>query len=197
MKTMIPPSTPIHDVTTQLHSDGNWWATCQTCGWHGPPCAREQVAMASAGHHHQSVVTPKKTHKAAWAVGLGMLFLIGFTAVAGGGGVKSRLGDVTGVSTHTVTYKVEGTTKQASITYENANGDTSQQSDIDVPLTRKIDHTEGLVLSGMKKGAFLYISAQNSEEYGSVTCIIEVDGVRVKENTSRGGYTIATCSGRL
>jgi hypothetical protein len=99
-------------------------------------------------------------------------------------------------SSHTVTYIVEGTTKQASITYRNAYGDTSQQSDIDVPLTL-VDGGRGIQMSGMERGDFLYISAQNSEKYGTVSCAIEVDGVRVKQNVSRGGYTIATCSGRL
>lgn len=99
-------------------------------------------------------------------------------------------------TTHTVTYKVEGSTSMASITYSNPYGDTSQQSDIDVPLTLK-DGTPGIQMSGMHRGDFLYISAQNSKEYGSVTCAIEVDGIRVKENTSRGAFTIATCSGSL
>ena len=45
-------------------------------------------------------------------------------------------------------------------------------------------------------GEFVYISAQNEGEYGSVTCRITVDGVVVSENTSSGAYGIATCEGR-
>ena len=45
-------------------------------------------------------------------------------------------------------------------------------------------------------GEFVYVSAQNEGEYGSVTCRITVDGVVVSENTSSGAYGIATCEGR-
>lgn len=191
---------PLHDVTTALHSDGNWWASCQTCGWHGPPCSGEQAAIASAGRHHEMLVAPKKKK-----MGVGtkvillvvVFFVVGLVAVGASGGVGGAVAKDLGLTAHTVTYKVEGTTKMASITYENANGDSSQQSDIDVPLTRKYDGGQGIVLHDMHRGDFLYISAQNSKEYGSVTCIIEVDGVAVKQNTSHGGFTIATCSGRL
>lgn len=131
---------------------------------------------------------------------LALLAVGGIGAIASGGSSSSTSSGSSSrpsvPTTHTVVYKVEGTTSMASITYSNAYGDTSQQSDIDVPLTLK-DGTPGIQMSGMTKGDFLYISAQNSKEYGSVTCAIEVDGIRVKENTSRGAFTIATCSGSL
>lgn len=123
------------------------------------------------------------------------------TSSSGSSGLSASSSGSSGSSAsavgHKVTYKVEGTTNMASITYSNAYGDTSQQSDIDVPLTRKSDGGQGIVLNGMSRGDFLYIAAQNSQDYGSVTCIIEVDGVVVKRNTSHGAYTIATCSGSL
>jgi hypothetical protein len=46
-------------------------------------------------------------------------------------------------------------------------------------------------------GDFVYLSVQNQQPAGSVTCRITVDGVVVSENTSTGGYTIATCQGRV
>jgi hypothetical protein len=144
----------------------------------------------------EAVAAPAKKRGGWIAAGLGVLVL--FAVVSSGDDDDSGPGAASSVPlTHVVTYKVEGTTSQASITFANASGDTSQQSDIDVPLTRKSDSGEGLVLNGMGAGDFLYISAQNSKSSGSVTCAIEVDGIRVKENTSHGGYTIATCSGRL
>lgn len=121
--------------------------------------------------------------------------LVAIAALSSGGGAGSAFS--TTPKTHTVTYRVEGSASVADITYENAFGDTSQESDIDVPLTRERDGGQGLILNDMEKGDFLYISAQNGDDSGSITCIIEVDGVVVKTNTSRGGYTIATCSGRL
>lgn len=138
---------------------------------------------------------PKKSKAGKVLLVVGVLVVIGIAV--GSTTNKTGIGGVVSPATHTVTYKVEGTTDMASITYETASGDTAQQSDIDVPLTRKIDQKEGLILPGMHSGAFLYISAQNSRESGTITCIIEVDGIPVKSVTSRGGYTIATCSGRL
>lgn len=198
----VPPKKEdahLHDVTTALHSDGNWWASCQTCGWYSPPCSGEQAAMVTAGRHHEMLAAPKKKMGVGTKIVLLTVafFTIGLVAVGASGGVGGAVAKDLGLTAQTVTYKVEGTTKMASITYENAGGDTSQQSDIDVPLTRKVDGGQGIVLQGMHRGDFLYISAQNSKEYGSVTCIIEVDGVVVEQNTSHGGYTIATCSGRL
>lgn len=113
-------------------------------------------------------------------------------------------GRISTSNSHTVTYKVEGSTTLADITYSNSQGDTTQQSDVKVPLRREDSSTWsqpdggfGVRLSGMQSGDFLYISAQNGRDSGSITCKIEVDGIVVKTNTSLGGYTIATCSGSL
>lgn len=101
-----------------------------------------------------------------------------------------------GGGTHTVTYKVEGSATGTDITFSTPDGGTSQASGKAVPLANHTTGTEGI--SGpFHSGAFLYISAQNTGESGDITCIIEVDGVAVKTSTSSGGFTIATCSGRL
>lgn len=158
------------------------------------------IAVRTAWGHPAPVTKQKHYGWRAAAVVVPICFLAGVISIAasanGGSGAK-RISKSLGLTPHTVTYKVEGTATQASITYENSTGDSSQQSDIDVPMVRKSDGGEGIVLENMHRGDFLYISAQNSNEYGSVTCIIEVDGVVVKTNTSHGGFTIATCSGRL
>lgn len=112
---------------------------------------------------------------------------------------ESSSGSVSRISTsssHTVTYKVEGTASSADLTMSTANGGTSQASDKAVPLRNATTGVEGISFSATR-GAFLYISAQNGGESGTITCIIEVDGVEVVRNTSSGGYTIATCSDSL
>lgn len=48
----------------------------------------------------------------------------------------------------------------------------------------------------VNRGAFLYISAQNQGESGSVTYEIWVDGAKWRDSTSRRAYVISTCSGR-
>lgn len=92
-------------------------------------------------------------------------------------------------TSYTVTYKVTGTAGAVDLTMSDEDGDTSQQSKVAVPVTR--------TLRNMHEGDFLYISAQNQGESGSVICSIEVDGVPVKTATSSGAYVISTCSGRL
>lgn len=92
-----------------------------------------------------------------------------------------------------VRYEVTGSvTKTADITYATATG-TSQQSDADLPLTDDYGNT-GLTFP-YAAGQFVYILAQNDEEYGSVTCSIYVDGDLVSSNTADGAYAIATCEG--
>jgi hypothetical protein len=86
---------------------------------------------------------------------------------------------------HTVTYRVKGTTTRAALTYENAQGGT-EQTEVAVPWekTFTFDH-----------GDFVYISAANRNDRGTIVCEIWVDGEKWKESTSQGAYTIATCSG--
>jgi hypothetical protein len=116
---------------------------------------------------------------------------------AGTNSSKSSVSNVETTSTdrHEVTYLLSGTTREASITYSTPNGGTAQQSDIDVPLVTKSGHV-GIVQT-FGKGDFVYLSAQNSLDSGTITCTIQVDGVTVLTNTSSGAYVIAECDGRL
>lgn len=91
-----------------------------------------------------------------------------------------------------VLYEVEGTAKSANITMESGTG-TSQQS-ISVPLTSKETGLPGL-RGELPLGAVVYISAQNQDSLGYITCRITVDGVVISENTSNSDYGIATCDG--
>jgi hypothetical protein len=87
-----------------------------------------------------------------------------------------------------VTYVVDGDSNRADLTYQNANGDTSQESEVAVPWELSFSAFEG---------DFLYISAQRGEAPGDISCTIEVDGVAVETNTSSGPFTICTASGSL
>jgi len=96
--------------------------------------------------------------------------------------------------THVVEYFVTGTATTTDITYSTADGSTGQQAGVDVPLAKKSDGSPGIKFAGVRSGAFLYISAQNGGESGTIVCEIAVDGVTIKHVESSGGYTIATCS---
>lgn len=99
-------------------------------------------------------------------------------------------------ATHTVSYEADGDgTDAGTYTLRSADGGT-RQGDADLPLTNKAGGI-GLQLVGFEPGDFVYLSIQNDNGYGSVTCRIVVDGVTVSENTSSGAYTIATCQGQV
>jgi len=91
---------------------------------------------------------------------------------------------------HTYGYYVIGSASSADVTYTTGSG-TSQAS-IDLPLMNKAGQ-QGIRMTGSNAPDFLYISAQNTGEYGEVTCKIIIDDVVVAQNTASGAYMIATC----
>lgn len=86
--------------------------------------------------------------------------------------------------TYTVTYWVKGTADSASLTYNNQDGNTEQKSEVDVPWHLKFE---------AEHGQFLYISAQNNGESGTIKTQIIVDGDVIAESESEGAYVIASC----
>jgi hypothetical protein len=90
-----------------------------------------------------------------------------------------------------VRYEVTGTADSVSVTYENNDGGVSQESNVEVPWSCPT------VFCPSKSGDFVYISAQNNGEYGSVKTTIYVDGEVFKTSTSYGAYVIASSSGSL
>lgn len=102
-------------------------------------------------------------------------------------------------ASHTVVYQAEGGgargARSGSITLQSADGGT-QQAQVGLPLRTKSGDV-GLTYPGFHSGAFVYLSVQNGDDAGTVTCRILVDGVTISENTSSGGHTIATCSSRV
>ena len=89
-----------------------------------------------------------------------------------------------------IEYKVACTTGPVDLTIENEDGGTSQFDDIATPWSYifEINRPEyGYV--------FVYVSAKNQQNSGTVTAQIYIDGSLYKTSTSTGAYVIATASG--
>ena len=87
-----------------------------------------------------------------------------------------------------VIYEITGTAERVDVTLSNATGGTEQYSD--VPLPKEYSYNSF-------SDSFVYISAQNQGEYGTVIVSIYVNGVLFKTSTSSGAYVIATASGGI
>lgn len=85
-------------------------------------------------------------------------------------------------------YRVSGTSGSYSVTLQNAYDNTEQYSNVGNGWWYKWTQTGGT--------RWLYVSAQNNKSTGNVTVQIVRAGKVVASNTSYGGYTIATVSGR-
>lgn len=96
-------------------------------------------------------------------------------------------GESAAPTSHAVTYAVAGTTSSASMTYQTPDG-SAQEAGVSVPWSHSFTATEG---------QFLYISAQNQNDYGTVAVSIKVDGTEVKHSVSSGAYVIADTSDTL
>ena len=84
-----------------------------------------------------------------------------------------------------VEYKITGTASKVFVTLSNATGGIEQYDNVSVPHTYTFETFDDW---------FLYISAQNLGEWGSVTVTIYLDGAVAKTATSSGAYVIATAS---
>lgn len=105
-------------------------------------------------------------------------------------------------TTYTVIYEADGVgTTAGSITLEAPTG--TQQEEVGLPLKSLAGDT-GLTFP-FQQGAFVYLSVQNRNDSGSVTCRITVKSVTgsyevsqvISEVTSTGGHVIASCKGRV
>lgn len=85
-------------------------------------------------------------------------------------------------TSHTVTYKIKGSASSVDVTYNNAQGGSQQIGNASVPWSQTFT---------ADSGSFLYLSAQNKGESGTVETEIDVDGKPRKQSQSSGGYTIA------
>lgn len=121
---------------------------------------------------------------------IGLIVLAALSSAGGGSSSSSSASSkpASSKTSYSIVYRITGkTTTKASLTYENATGDT-EQATVALPWSKTFT---------AKPGAFLYISAQNELDYGSIKCEILVEGIVVKQAESTGAYVIASCSGRL
>ena len=85
-----------------------------------------------------------------------------------------------------IEYAVTGTCGFSNlITIENKSGGTSQFSDVTLPWSYKWEMY-------YSSDDFLYVSAQNGTDSGSITVKIFINGSVAEESTSSGAYVIAT-----
>lgn len=90
--------------------------------------------------------------------------------------------------TYDVAYRITGSARSVDLTYQNASASSEQARAKPVPWNMTFS---------AHPGQFLYVSAQNNGESGTVKCELLVNGIVVKSAESSGAYTIATCDGRL
>ncbi len=87
-----------------------------------------------------------------------------------------------------VEYTAVCSSGTVDLTIENRDGGTSQFSDVPTPwsysFTGEVDD-------------FVYVSAQNNQDNGTVTVKIIVDGDTFKSSISSGAYVIASAYGSL
>lgn len=83
-------------------------------------------------------------------------------------------------------YVVTGTSGDYSVTIQNTDDNTQQWSSVQSGWWYKWEQT------GER---WLYISAQNNNSFGSVVVKIYRNNVVVSENSSDGGFSIASTSG--
>lgn len=88
---------------------------------------------------------------------------------------------------HAVTYEVTGTAAAASITFEHPTG-SSQVDPVTLPWRTTFE---------APSGQFVYLSAQNDTQAGTIVVRIDVDGATIGESQASGAYVIATADGTI
>lgn len=87
-----------------------------------------------------------------------------------------------------VSYSVTCSSGTVNVTIQNSSKGTSQFSDVKTPWNYDFSAEDN---------DFVYVSAQNNQSSGKVSCYITKDGNTIKSNSCSGAYCIATCSGSL
>ncbi len=110
-------------------------------------------------------------------------------ASCGGGEDTNSVAEPAEPLVNFVQYTVSGSTgtsfDKAAITYSDDKGAT-QQTLVALPWTKSFFG---------KKGGFLYVSAQNQNNFGYVSVEIKINSTVFKEASSTSPYGIATASG--
>jgi hypothetical protein len=195
-KDLVGMQTPPTGTAAKMPADGgkNW--QCSACKGYvradATQCKHCRAAFTEVAQSAlPAVAQPKKRPPLAAYILVTLGFLTAcawfFGLFGGRGNVTPVLSPANSTTSYQVVYRVSGTTSSASLTYQNAQGG-SEQKEVRLPWQ--------LSLTG-RSGQFLYMSAQNSMQSGTVICEIMLNGVSVKTSTSEGAYKIATCSGRI
>ena len=127
-----------------------------------------------------------------WAIAV-LVFLIAliwlFSSLGNSGSrVPRPIAATATPSTFDVVYSVIGEgTSRASLTIQNETGGT-EQMDVTLPWSTRFT---------AESGQFVYISAQNDTDSGSIKCEILVDDARIQSAESDGAFAIASCSGSV
>ena len=152
-------------------------------------CGRDLTASKPPSAQSITTQQPTQKKKGSNLTAILLIVILGICVtiwlLAQLGSTSSSTPNYSEPTTFRVTYRVTGNASRASLTYENEQGGT-EQIEVRIPWNESMT---------VKRGAFLYLSAQNEGERGSVTCEIWVDNVKWKESTSSGAYVIATCNG--
>ncbi|GGL19777.1 MmpS family transport accessory protein [Nocardia jinanensis] len=144
----------------------------------------DPLAGSSSAHYRPS----SRGARWSWAVGgvtLLVLCLVG-GCLAVVAGVSDEVGDRSGPAV-TVTYRVEGTGDDVSITYLDNDLGMAGETAAALPWRREV------TIDGF--GTMVSLTAINDADGGEVTCRILVGDRIVSEQTSTGPYASAGCSG--
>jgi hypothetical protein len=93
------------------------------------------------------------------------------------------------LATPFVSYRVTCDSGTVDITYETSGGGTSQAIGVSTPWNYFLERP--------RNGDFLYVSAQNKQDHGSITVEIRMGDRVYRTETSTGAYCIATVSGEI
>lgn len=139
-------------------------------------------------------VSPGKSGTPEWAKAVGglviVLVVIAYCGGAFGGdsGFDPTSPVVPTACTESVTYAVSGSAQTVSLTLQNSSGNTEQVESVSVPWSE---------VNTFDCGEFVYLSAQNNGDTGTVFCDIRVDGRVIESANSSGAFVIASCSGSV
>lgn len=113
---------------------------------------------------------------------------IGYCVLPSGSGSSGGWTSPTPTRSASLEYRVTCSSTQAvSVTYMNAQSGSEQGSRMACPWSQSYPSFSG----------FAYISAQNQDDYGTLTVEILVNDVVAKKSSCTGAYCIASASGRL
>jgi hypothetical protein len=93
-----------------------------------------------------------------------------------------------------VVYRITGRTTSADLAYLNA-ADIFAQMEANRTEAHTFDSHPWGYVHYADYGDYMYVSARNEEDHGTITCEILVDDEVVEKATARGAYGVATCGG--